>query len=130
MRFSDADREALCHAGELFVRNALATPRDDRASAACYEDDAIMLAPSQPPIIGRSAIEEFLSSFPPFSDYRLEVAEIDGDGDLAFERGSASMALTPTGEPNQQFRINYLVIWRRQTDGSWRVARELFTPAV
>jgi ketosteroid isomerase-like protein len=129
MRFSDADREAICRAGELFVKNALAKPRDDRASAACYEEDAIMLAPGQSPMKGSAAIEGFLSSFPPFSDYRLEVAEIVGDGDLAFERGSASMTLRPTGEPAQQLRINYLLIWRRQPDGSWRAAREVFTPA-
>ena len=130
MRFPDADREAIRRAGELFVQNALANPRNDRASAACYEDDAIMLAPSQSPIVGRTAIEKFLSSFPPFSDYRLEVAEIVGDGDLAFERGSASMTLRPAEEATKQFRINYVVIWRRQTDGSWRAAREILTPAL
>lgn len=129
MRFSDADREVIGRAGELFIKSALARPRDDRASAACYEDDAIILAPGQPPIIGQSAIEGFLSSFPPLSDYRLEVAELVGHGDLAFERGSASMILQPTEGPTQQLRINYLLIWRRQTDGSWRAAREIFTPA-
>ena len=129
MEFSDADREVISRAGELFIKSALARPRDDRASAACYEYDAIMLAPSQSPIMGRSAIEGFLSSFPPLSDYRLEVAEIVGDGDLAFERGSASMILEPTEGPPQQLSINYLIIWRRQTDGSWRAAREIFTPA-
>jgi ketosteroid isomerase-like protein len=89
-----------------------------------------MLAPSQSPIVGRAAIEKFLVSFPPFSDYRLQVAEIVGDGDLAFERGSASMTLRPADEATKQFRINYVVIWRRQTDGSWRAAREILTPAL
>jgi len=129
MRFSDADRDAISRAGELFVKNALSNPRNDRASADCYEDDAIMLAPSRSPVIGRVAIEAFLSSFAPFSGYRLEVAEIVGDGDLAFERGTASMTLRPTEGPTDQFRINYVVIWRRQIDGSWRAAREIFTPA-
>ncbi len=129
MRFSDADREAIIRAGSLFVKSALAKPRDDQTAAGCYEDDAIMIAPSQSPIIGKTAIEAFLSSFPPFSDYRLEVAEIIGDADLAFERGSASMTLQQTGEPAAQFRMNYMVIWHRQTDGSWRAAREIFTPA-
>ena len=129
MRFSQADREAIFRAGRLFVKNALAKPRDDRAAASCYEDDAIMLAPGQSPITGKREIEAFLSSFPPFSDYCLEVAEIIGDGDLAFERGRASMTLQPTGEPTNQVRMNYIVIWRRQTDGSWRAAREILTPA-
>jgi len=129
MRFSDADREAIARAGELFVKNALTQPRDDRAAASCYEDDAIMLAPGQAPIKGRAAIEGFLSGFPPFSDYRLDVTEIVGDGNLAFERGSASMTLKAAVDPASQYRINYLIIWRRQPDKSWRAWREILTPA-
>ena len=129
MRFSDTDREEIIRAGELFVRNAVSQPRDDHASAACYEEEAIMMAPGQSPIQGRAAIEAYLCSFPPFSDYRLDVAEIIGDGDLAFERGSASMILQPAGASSNQLQINYIIIWRRQIDGSWRAYREIFTPA-
>jgi len=128
VRFTAADREAIRRAGETFAMNAAARPRDDRASAAYYEEDAIMLPPGQAPIVGRTALEAFLSRFPPFSDYQLEVEEIQGDGDLAFERGSASMTLTPPEAPPSRSHINYLVIWRRQPDQSWRVAREIFTP--
>ncbi len=129
MRFSAADREDIRRVGELFAKNAMMKPRDDRASAACYEDDAIMLPPNQAPLNGRAAIEAFLSSFPPFSDYQLEVAEILGDGDLAYERGSASMTLSASGPTSTKWRINYLIIWRRQPSGCWKVAREIFTPA-
>lgn len=128
MRWSDADREAIHRADEMFARNASAIPRNDQASVGYYEADAIMLAPGQRPIVGHAAIAAFLSAFPPFSDYRLEVAEIQGDGDLAFERGTASMIIAAT-EPPSHWRVNYLVIWRRQVDGSWKVAREIFTPA-
>ena len=129
MKFSDADREAIRRAGEVFAKTADVEPRDVRAAAACYEDDAIMLPPGQAPIVGRVAIEAFLSSFPPFSDYCLEVAEIQGDGDLAYERGGASMNLALPDASPTQWRIQYLIIWRRQPDGSWRAAREIFTPA-
>ncbi len=129
MRFADADREAIRRAGELFVQNARATPRNDRATAACYEDGAILLAPGRQPVIGRTAIERFLSSFPPLSEYRLEVAEIFGDGDLAFERGAASMTLRPAEKAPEDLRMNYVVVWRRQPDASWLVAREILTPA-
>jgi len=129
VRFTDEDRETIYRAGEEFAKNASAIPRNDRASAAYYEHDAIMLAPGQAPIVGGAAIEKFLSAFPPFSDYRLEVAEIQGDGDLAFERGTASMTTILLQEPTNAWRINYIVVWRRQVDGSWKVAREVFTPA-
>jgi ketosteroid isomerase-like protein len=127
-RLSDADRELIRQADVAFTRNAQAEPRDDRASAGFYEDSAIMLAPNQTPIRGRAGIEAYLASFPPFSDYRLDVAEIEGEGGLAYERGTASLTLTPSGGAPGELRINYLVIWRKQVDGSWKVAREIFTP--
>ena len=128
-RLSDADLELIRQADAAFATNAQASPRDDRASAAYYEDSAIMLAPNQAPIQGRARIEDYLASFPPFSNYRLDVAEIEGAGDWAYERGSASMKLAPPGATPREVRINYLLVWRKQGDGSWKVAREIFTPA-
>lgn len=127
-RLSDADRELIRRADIAFAKNAQANPRDDRASAGYYEDGAIMLAPNQPPIQGKTAIEAYLASFPPFSNYRLDVAEIEGEGGLAYERGTASMTLMPSGAAPVELRINYLMIWRKQLNGSWKAAREIFTP--
>ena len=125
---SEADRTAIRQAVQEFVNNAKAQPRNDKASAAFYEEDAIMVPPNHPDIRGRAAIEAFLASFPPFSDYRLETLEIDGQGDVAYERGTNSMTLTPPGGAPAEWRSKYLVIYRRQTDGSWKVSREIFTP--
>ena len=125
---SEADRTAIRQAVQEFVNNAKAQPRNDKASAAFYEEDAIMVPPNHPDIRGRAAIEAFLASFPPFSDYRLETLEIDGQGNLAYERGTNSMTLTPPGGAPAEWRSKYLVIYRRQADGSWKVSREIFTP--
>ena len=125
---SEADRNAIRQAVSDFVNNAKAQPRNDKASAAFYEEDAIMVPPNHPDIRGRAAIEAFLASFPPFSDYRLETLEIDGQGDVAYERGTNSMTLTPPGGAPAEWRSKYLVIYRRQADGSWKVSREIFTP--
>jgi len=125
---SEADRNAIRQAVSDFVNNAKAQPRNDKASAAFYEENAIMVPPNHPDIRGRAAIEAFLASFPPFSDYRLETLEIDGQGDLAYERGTNSMTLTPPGGAPAEWRSKYLVIYRKQADGSWKVSREIFTP--
>jgi len=125
---SEADRNAIRQAVQEFVNNAKAQPRNDKASAAFYEENAIMVPPNHPDIRGRAAIEAFLTSFPPFSDYRLESLEIEGQGDLAYERGTNSMTLTPPSGRPTEWRSKYLVIYRRQADGSWKVSREIFTP--
>jgi len=126
---SETDRRAIRQALEGFIMNAQATPRDDKASAAYYEESAILVAPNHAPVEGRTAIEAFLSAFPPFSNYQLHVLELEGRGDLAYERGTNSMTLMiPKARP-AEWRSNYLVIWHKQADGSWKVSREIFTPA-
>lgn len=125
---SEADQAAIRRNLADFVKNAQAQSRDDKASASCYEEGAIMLAPNHAPILGRAAIQAFLASFPPFSDYRLETLDLEGRGDMAYERGTSSMTLTVPGQPPAAWRSNYLVIWRKQSDGSWKVSREVFTP--
>jgi len=126
---SATDRNAIQQALKAFTKNAQATPRDDKASAAYYEEDAIMVPPNHAPLEGRAAIEAFLSTFLPFSNYQLQTIELEGQGDLAYERGTNSMTLVPPGGTPVEWRSNYLVIWHRQTDGSWKVRREIFTPA-
>ena len=126
--FSEADRAAIRQAGEAFARYAQATPRNDKASAAYYEENALMLAPNRAPIRGRAEIGVFLAAFPPFSNYRLETLEIEGRADLAYERGVTSLTLAPGGAAPAEWRSKYLIIWRRQADGSWRISREMFTP--
>ena len=125
---SEADRTAIRQAVQAFVNNAKAQPRNDKASAAFYEEDAIMMPPNHPDVRGRAAIEVFLASFPPLSDYQLESLEIDGQGNLAYERGSNFMILTPSSGAPTEWRSKYLVIYRKQADGSWKVSREIFTP--
>ena len=58
----------------------------------------------------------------------VQSLEIDGQGGLAYERGTTSMTLTPAGGGSAEWRSKYLVIYRRQADGSWKISREIFTP--
>lgn len=123
---AEADRNAIRQLDDTFV--TAAKTRDDKGGAAIYASDAIVLAPGKPPIEGRAAIEAFLSSFPPFTDYKLQVLEVEGQGPWAYERGIASMTLTPPGAPPTPMRMRYLLIWRKQPDGAWKVVREIMSP--
>ena len=52
--------------------------------------------------------------------------EIQGQGDMAYDRGTYSMAVTPAGAAPIEDHGKYLTIWRKQADGSWKVARAIF----
>ena len=125
---AEADRDAIRQLSVIFIKMATAKPRDNKAAAAIYSNDAILWAPAQPPIEGRAAIEAFLASWPPFTDYKLEALEIDGQGTWAYERGTASMTLTPQDAPPTPVSMKYLIIYRKQPDGAWLAVREIMTP--
>ena len=56
-------------------------------------------------------------------DYRADGLDISGD--LAVRYGRFSMTFAPTGKDTASEGGNYMHVWRRQDDGSWRVIRDI-----
>jgi hypothetical protein len=52
--------------------------------------------------------------------------EIQGQGDLAYDRGTYSMTVTPPGLAPIEDHGKYLSIWRKQADGSWKITHAMF----
>lgn len=122
---TDVDTEAIRSSTNAFVQAV--TAADWNSVAALYTEDAIVMPPNAPAATGRSAIREWLGSFPPMSDFDLEVEEVEGRGDLAYARGTYTMELNPPGAPNPiRDRGKYIEIRRRQEDGSWLISLDIF----
>src|SRR5205807_1863206 len=78
---------------------------------------------------GRNAILQWLQKFPPVSEWTLTMREMDGAGELAWVRGSYEIQLAaPAKLPVD--RGQYLEIWRKQADGSWKVVRNVYSSEV
>jgi len=125
---SEADRTAIRQAVDDYVK--LRSARDFKGVAALYAEDAILLPPNQAAVQGRAAIQATQEASPPFSNYQVPVLEIEGTGDLAYCRGSYSLAVTPAGAAPIEDRGKYLAIFRKQADGSWKVLRDIFNSDV
>ena len=104
-------------------------PRDAEALARLYADDALVLYPNQPAVSGRAAILGYFTAF--FreftqSDFELTSEEIEVAGSWAFDRGTYRWKGVPRagGDPVEDHG-KYLVILQRQTDGSWKVFRDM-----
>lgn len=123
---SEADRQAIQATSDQFVQHILA--KDWDALSQLYAEDAILMPPNQPAVVGRAAIREFNATFPPVSAFSLTNEIIDGVGDLAYVRGRYRMTLAIEGSPADSGK--YLEIRRRQVDGSWKFAADIFNSDV
>lgn len=97
--------------------------------ASLYTDDALVLYPNQPAVEGKTAIltyfKSFFSEFPK-NDFDLTSAEIEIAGSWAFDRGSFKWKGVPRGGGEALLdHGKYLVVLRRQADGSWKVFRDM-----
>ena len=101
---------------------------DAAAVANNYASDAVALPQNQPAMAGHDAILNYNKTL--FDTFTAKIAikseETKVSGDLAFDRGTYTMELTPKGKGAPiSDEGKYLVILQRQADGSWKVFRDM-----
>jgi ketosteroid isomerase-like protein len=99
---------------------------DARAAAALYADDGKLLSPAAELFAGRRDIERYWRAGLALGLSRLEVAgvEVEASDGLAVETGRYVFL----GGGLVLDRGKYLVLHRRQADGGWRRAVDVFNP--
>ena len=112
---SNSDIEAI-HTARA-ARSAAIAAGDAVAAAAVATDDGVILPPGLPPRQGQAALREWFTNFP-FTSLVFTSLEIDGANGIAYDRGAYEGTLRDGGVT----RGKYLWIWKKQGDGSWRVA--------
>jgi len=103
---------------------------DATAAASIYADDATLLAPDADIMHGRPAIERFWRTGVETGIEEVALARLDLRlyGELAFEVGRYALHVTPELGASIVDRGRYLVVHRREADGRWRRAAEMFSP--
>jgi predicted ester cyclase/ketosteroid isomerase-like protein len=90
-----------------------------------WGDSAEIVAANGVTLRGHNAVRAWLEKFPPVSEWKLNVLEMDGAGELAWVRGTYSILLSSRAKlPFDTGQ--YLEIWRKQPDGSWKVVRNVY----
>lgn len=119
------DEAALRQALDTEMKAANAA--DPAGWASLYTQDAIVLRPHAPAVQGREAIQQWLATLPPISNAKGQGLEIVGHGDLAYLRGTYSMTFSIPGVPTPiDEQGKFLQIYRKQSDGSWKMTREIY----
>ncbi len=89
--------------------------------ADLYADDALLIGPSGLRIEGREEIDAYWSEFARPVDWRLEVQDVGGSAELAWELGTSHMTQESDGAAHTSV-VDLLFLWRRAPDGTWRIA--------
>jgi len=104
---------------------------DAAAVTATYADDAIMMDPNQAAIEGKPAIQAAYEARSKEKDKVASVAmvitplETQVAGDWAYQRGNYTATITPKSGKPMETTYKYLNIYRRQSDGSWKIYRDM-----
>ena len=122
MSLSPSDNTAI-RAAESVLAQAFEDP-DPTAWVSCYTEDAIFVGPGLPTIEGRAAL---LAVAPQTTISSMEIVAYStiGAGDFAATNGRATWVSGPKDSGAPTIRRRFLMVWRRDANGRWRIAREL-----
>lgn len=107
---------------------------DAAAVAALYDENGTLMPPNSETVQGREGIQKVFESFGAMGikSFDLEVVEVESAGDLAFEVGKYTAFAQPEGAPEPVAVDNgkYIVVWKKQADGSWKLYRDIFNTSM
>jgi len=128
-RTSSADDEAAVAAA---MNRYVADIRTSDATkiTSWWTDDAIYIEKNEPTVIGRTGLESMLKGV--LATMTVSSATVNKDdlsvsGDLAYFLGSYEEVLQPRQGDAIHNQGRFVFIWKRQPDGSWKIARSVGT---
>jgi len=95
-----------------------------------YTDDAVILPPHAPMVIGEEAIRAFGSELMSNPDYaaswQTTKVEVARSGDLAYSYGPTETTMNDAEGNSITEQQKWVVVWKKQPDDSWKCAVEIF----
>ena len=123
-----ADEAAIRDADAAWSRAA--TAKDLEGSVSFCADDASISPPNQTIVTGQQAIRQFFVQMfetPGFSvSWQPVNVGAAGSGDLGYSQGTYEMTMNDPRNNPVTDRGKYITIWKKQPDGSWKVAADIF----
>jgi uncharacterized protein (TIGR02246 family) len=125
---SSADAEAIRRINQQYIE--LHPEGEVDRLMTLYTDDALLMPPGSPPLEGLEEIRAHWSDF--FDDWEVLEAtsiidEVILSEDWAYARGHYSETLRAKDSDARVVDSgSFSGIWRRQRDGSWKIARDMW----
>jgi len=101
---------------------------DAKALSAMYTSDAIAFPPDSEMIRGNGAIGQFWKATRDggVQSAALTTIDVGTSGDVAYEVGKVFLTIQPAGKEPTTAVAKYVVVWKRDADGSWKLHRDIW----
>src|SRR5271170_7453153 len=103
-----------------------ATAKDLDKSISFYADDAVQLPNKAPAAKGKENIRKnwvpLLAVPGPGLSWQTSSVEVARSGDIAYETGTYDFVTTDKKGKSSDEKGKFVVVWKKQTDASWKVA--------
>lgn len=122
----EAERAALLKVDREFAQ-ALASRGMIEAFLSCFTDDGRLYRNGAFPSIGQAAIRAALAEQPVMLSSQPARADVGNAGDLGYTYGAYEFKEKDAGDKPAS-RGNYLRIWKKQSDGRWKIVLDVANP--
>ena len=100
--------------------------------AGLYDESGSRFGPKGVVVRGRPAIAEsvaeFMKSVTGPIKVSIETQDLWAVDDLVYETGKYTYTFTPPGKSETQTGGHYVTIWKRQSDGGWKIVVDMGVP--
>lgn len=95
-----------------------------------WSEDAVVVAPGQPPVVGRVALMEMVTSLaeiPGFAvSWKSDDVEVSPDGQMAYMTGTNTFTLPDATGQLVTTRGRAVTVWRKNATGEWKCVYDIW----
>ncbi len=128
---TEADTAAINAIWSTYVSSLEAGDIDGWLSL--WTEDGVQMPPNEPPVIGKDQLRQRNGAALDLFTVEIDITnqEVGVAGDWAFSRGVYTATLAPKdGSTSIPVDGKFMTILRRQTDGGWKIHRDIFNSSV
>jgi uncharacterized protein (TIGR02246 family) len=104
--------------------------RDVEKTVSYWSDDATILPPDSPPVVGKKAIRDYVAgafAMPEFSiTWELDKVVVARAGDMAYATANDVITFKGADGKVASMKARAVVVWQKQADGSWKVVVDIW----